>query len=70
MRQYSRDILSTAIAAIDHDFAVTVVKDACLDEKPEVHEFLVKNEFLRSGGVKVISTQDANSALSKLIIEK
>lgn len=36
-------VLSTARAASDEGFVVTVVQDACADPRPEVHELLVSS---------------------------
>jgi nicotinamidase-related amidase len=38
-------VLSTVPDAVDRDYQVIVVADACADPKPEVHEFLIGTMF-------------------------
>lgn len=38
-------VLSTLWSAIDLDFGLTVLTDACLDTDPEVHRMLVDRLF-------------------------
>ncbi|WP_030567603.1 cysteine hydrolase family protein [Streptomyces aureocirculatus] len=49
-------VLATLCSAIDLDYGLTVLADACLDIDPEVHRFLVGTLFPRS--VDVLSVAD------------
>lgn len=44
-------VLSTVRDAADRDFALIVLKDACADPEPGVHEFLVEKVFSRQARV-------------------
>jgi nicotinamidase-related amidase len=44
-------VLSTALQAVDLDYAVTVLSDACADRDPDLHDTLVDAVFARRGEV-------------------
>ena len=48
-------VLSTLRDAADKDFRVIVLKDACLDADPQVHEVLVEKVFPRQATVTTVS---------------
>ncbi|MFQ3546063.1 isochorismatase family cysteine hydrolase [Halobacillus rhizosphaerae] len=48
-------VLSTLREAADKDFSITVLKDACLDSDPEVHEVLTEKVFPKQAEVKNIA---------------
>ncbi|GLV14023.1 isochorismatase [Alicyclobacillus hesperidum] len=47
-------VLSTVREAADKDYALTVLKDACLDGDPEVHQVLVEKVFPRQADVMTV----------------
>ncbi|WP_206885666.1 cysteine hydrolase family protein [Alicyclobacillus mali (ex Roth et al. 2021)] len=47
-------VLSTLREAADKDYALTVLKDACLDADPEVHRVLVEKVFPRQADVMTV----------------
>ncbi|WP_435171875.1 cysteine hydrolase family protein [Paenibacillus glycanilyticus] len=47
-------VLSTVREAADKDYAITVLKDACLDADPEVHRVLTEKVFPRQADVKTV----------------
>ncbi|GLX70447.1 cysteine hydrolase family protein [Paenibacillus glycanilyticus] len=47
-------VLSTVREAADKDYAVTVLKDACLDADPEVHRVLTEKVFPRQAEVTTV----------------
>ncbi|MFD4674050.1 cysteine hydrolase family protein [Lentzea sp. NPDC058450] len=49
-------VLSTAREAMDRDYAITVLSDACADPDPATHEFLVGTLYPRYG--RVITTAE------------
>jgi nicotinamidase-related amidase len=55
-------VLSTVPDAVDRDYQVIVVADACADPKPEVHEFLIGTMFPAHG--LVVELADLERLLS------
>jgi nicotinamidase-related amidase len=53
----SSAILSTVRDAIDKDYAMTVISDACADKKVEVHDFLFNIIFPKT--CNILTTQEA-----------
>ncbi|MCY0879032.1 MAG: cysteine hydrolase [Firmicutes bacterium] len=47
-------VLSTVREAADKDYRLTVLKDACLDNDPEVHRVLVEKVFPRQADVLTV----------------
>ncbi|MFD9700665.1 cysteine hydrolase family protein [Lentzea sp. NPDC059081] len=47
-------VLSTVREAMDRDYAITVLADACADPDPATHEFLTGTLFPRSGRVTTV----------------
>jgi nicotinamidase-related amidase len=54
-------VAATVYDALDRDYAVTVVRDACADPDPRVHRFFVDTVF-PGRGVDVITADDWNPA--------
>lgn len=54
-------VLSTVREAADLDYRLTVIEDACLDAKPQVHEVLTREVFPRQA--TVMSAQTFAAAL-------
>jgi nicotinamidase-related amidase len=48
-------VLSTARAAADLDYRLTVLSDGCLDADPEVHRVLLEKVFPRQAEVATIA---------------
>lgn len=55
-------VLSTLWHAIDLDFGLTVLADACLDTDPEVHQFLTEKLFPR--WADVVAVEDWLTAIA------
>lgn len=49
-------VLSTALEAADHDYAVTVLTDACADPDPSLHDTLVDKVFAQRGRIATTDT--------------
>ncbi|WP_329073387.1 cysteine hydrolase family protein [Amycolatopsis sp. NBC_01480] len=47
-------VLSTALQAVDLDYRVTVLADACADPDPDLHETLVRELFPQRGEVTTV----------------
>ncbi|MEA5361278.1 isochorismatase family cysteine hydrolase [Amycolatopsis sp., V23-08] len=48
-------VLSTTLQAVDLDYAVTVLSDACADRNPALHDTLVNDVFARRGDVVTVA---------------
>lgn len=48
-------VLSTVRDASDKDYRIIVLKDACLDADPQVHEVLVEKVFPRQSTVTTVA---------------
>ncbi|MFG1647516.1 cysteine hydrolase family protein [Amycolatopsis sp. NPDC049252] len=48
-------VLSTALQAVDLDYAVTVLSDACADRDPALHDTLINDVFTRRGEVTTVA---------------
>lgn len=48
-------VLSTVREAADKDFSITVLKDACFDQDPEVHRVLTEKVFPKQADVLTVS---------------
>lgn len=56
-------VLATMIQAVDRDYRVTVLGDACLDRKREVHRVLVEEVFALQ--VRILECEQWVSSLSR-----
>jgi nicotinamidase-related amidase len=56
-------VLATVLDAVDRDYAVTVLRDCCVDPEPDVHDFLLDRIF-PGRGVQVLSGQDWSAGLT------
>jgi nicotinamidase-related amidase len=50
-------VLHTLIDAADRDYAVTVLRDGCMDPEPEVHDFLLDRVF-PGRGARVLDSRE------------
>ncbi|HWD01555.1 MAG TPA: cysteine hydrolase [Amycolatopsis sp.] len=48
-------VLSTTLEAVDLDYDVTVLSDACVDPNPALHETLVNDVFARRGRTMTVA---------------
>lgn len=49
-------IAATLLDALDRDYRVTVLSDACADDEPDVHDFLMERVFPARGAQVMTST--------------
>ena len=49
-------VLATVIEAVERDYAITVLRDGCIDAEADVHEFLLDRIF-PGRGARVVSTE-------------
>lgn len=54
-------VLSTFRAALDLDYRLTVLRDACADPDPDVHAVLLDKVFARHGAVRTVDEWIARS---------
>lgn len=57
-------VTATAVEALDRDYRVTVLRDACADSDADVHDFLV-NRFLPLRGTEVRTSEEWVSEVAK-----